>query len=51
MLERVIKNPKTTLLAGILFVSALALVWFEKATLTEAAVFLPAIVGLLWAHD
>jgi asparagine N-glycosylation enzyme membrane subunit Stt3 len=51
MLERIGKNPKTSLLGGILFVSALLLVWFQKATLAEAAVFLPAIVGLLWAKD
>lgn len=51
MLKRIIENPKTSTLAGILFMSALVLVWFEKATLTEAGVFLPAIIGLLWAKD
>ena len=51
MLKRITQNPKTSVLGGILFVIALVFVWFEKATLTEAGVFLPAIIGLLWAKD
>ena len=51
MLKRVAENPKTSILAGILFMLAFILVWFEKATLTEASVFLPAIIGFLWAKD
>ena len=51
MLERIGKNPKTSILGGIIFMAAFMLVWFEKASLAEAAVFLPAIVGLLWAKD
>ena len=51
MLKRITENPKTSCLAGILFMSALILVWFEKATLVEAGVFLPAIIGLLFAKD
>lgn len=51
MLKRITENPKTSILGGILFVSALLLVWFDKATLTEAGVFLPAIIGFLWAKD
>jgi hypothetical protein len=51
MLKRITQNPKTSILAGILFMCAFILVWFEKATLTEAGVFLPAIIGLLWAKD
>lgn len=51
MFKRVTENPKTSALAGIIFLSAMVLIWFEKATLNEAAVFLPAIIGLLWAKD
>lgn len=51
MLRRITENPKTSILGGILFMGAFLLVWFEKATLTEAGVFLPAIIGLLWAKD
>ncbi len=51
MLKRITQNPKTSLLAGILFMLAFILVWFDKATLTEASVFLPAIIGFLWAKD
>jgi len=51
MLKRITENPKTSAIAGILFMSALILVWFEKATLVEAGIFLPAIVGLLFAKD
>jgi hypothetical protein len=51
MLKRILQNPKTSVLAGILFMLAFILVWFGKATLTEAGVFLPAIIGLLWAKD
>jgi zinc D-Ala-D-Ala carboxypeptidase len=39
MLKRITQNPKTSVLAGILFMSAFLLIWFEKATLTEAAYF------------
>lgn len=51
MLKRITQNPKTSVLAGILFMCAFILVWFEKSTLSEASVFLPAIFGLLWAKD
>ena len=51
MLKRITENPKTSVLAGILFMAAFMLVWFDKATLNEAGVFLPAIIGLLWAKD
>lgn len=51
MLKRITENPKTSLLAGILFVSCGLLVWYDKASLTEVGVFLPAIIGLLWAKD
>ena len=51
MLKRITQNPKTSVIAGIIFVSAFLLVWFGKSTLTEASVALPAIVGFLWAKD
>lgn len=51
MLKRITQNPKTSIIAGILFMLAFILVWFGKSTLTEASVFLPAIIGFLWAKD
>ena len=36
MIDRVTKNLKTTIAGGILFVTGIALVAFEKATLIEA---------------
>jgi len=51
MLKRITQNPKTSCLAGIVFGVAIVLVWFEKATLVEAGVFLPAVIGLLFAKD
>ena len=51
MLKRITENPKTSVIAGILFMSAIILVWFEKATLVEARVFLPPVIGLLFAKD
>jgi hypothetical protein len=51
MLKRITQNPKTSAIAGILFLSAMLLVWYGKASLQESAVFLPAILGFLWAKD
>ena len=51
MLKRITENPKTSCLAGIVFGVAMIMVWYEKASLVEAGVFLPAIVGLLFAKD
>jgi hypothetical protein len=51
MIERITKNKKTTALGLIIILGSLILVGIEKATLTEAAAFIVAGIGCLFAKD
>jgi hypothetical protein len=49
--NRIVQNWKTTLLGVMVALLSLALVYFEKATLTEVALILPFVITLIWAKD
>lgn len=51
MYDRIFKNTKTTIAGILLLLGALILVGFNKATLTEAGVFIVAGVGSIFAKD
>lgn len=51
MFERITSNKKTTIAGLIVFVSGLALVAFEKATLTEFGGFIGVAFALLFSKD
>jgi len=51
MIDRILKNTKTTTLGLLIILGALILVGFEKATLTEAGAFIVAGLGFLFAKD
>jgi hypothetical protein len=49
--NRIVQNWKTTLLGVMVALLSLALVYFDKATLTEVALILPFVITLIWAKD
>ena len=51
MIDRVTKNLKTTIAGSILFVTGIALVAFEKATLIEAGTFFGVAFVLFFSKD
>ena len=51
MIDRIFKNKKTTLLGLGLIIVGVALVWFEKATLTEVSMFFATGLLSLFAKD
>lgn len=51
MIERIFKNTKTTIAGIALFLSGIALVAFEKATLTEAGAFFGVAFVLFFSKD
>jgi hypothetical protein len=51
LIERLFRNPKTTLLGLILISLCFVLVFFEKATLTEVSAFLMGAFALLFLKD
>jgi len=51
MIDRVLKNWKTTTAGVILFVSGIILVSMEKATLTEAGAFFGVAFMLFYSKD
>ena len=51
MIERIFKNPKTTLLGLIIITLCFALVFLEKATLTEVSVFMLGAFSVLFLKD
>jgi len=51
MIERIFRNPKTTILGLILLVFGGVLVWFEKATLTEYSAFIIGGFALIMTTD
>ena len=51
MLERILQNKKTTAAGIIVFFTGVALVAFEKASLTEFSAFLITAIGLLFTKD
>ena len=51
MIDRIFRNPKTTLLGLILMVVCFIALFLEKATLTEISVFLMGGFALLFSTD
>lgn len=51
MIDRIFRNPKTTLIGLILMAIGLVFVWFEKATLTEYGAFLAGGFALMMSKD
>ncbi len=51
MIDRIFKNWKTTLVGLGIILAGLALVWFQKATLTEFTAFLVGGVGVMFMRD
>jgi hypothetical protein len=51
MIDRIFRNPKTTLI-GLIFISfGGILVWYEKASLTEFSAFLMGGFALMMSRD
>lgn len=48
MIDRLLKNWKTSVLGVVILLMGGILVFFEKATLTEATPFLVGVFGLLY---
>jgi hypothetical protein len=51
LIERLFRNPKTTVLGLILISLCFLLVFFEKATLTEVSAFMIGAFALLFLKD
>jgi membrane-bound ClpP family serine protease len=51
MIDRIFRNPKTTLIGLILMSVGLIFVWFEKATLPEYGAFLMGGFALMMSKD
>lgn len=51
MIDRIFRNWKTTVLGLLLVAITLIFVWFGKATLTEASVFITGGVAMLFMKD
>ena len=51
MIERLFRNPKTTIIGLAVLIVSFAFVWFEKATLTEVSAFIMGGFALLFFKD
>ena len=51
MIERIFKNPKTTILGLIIITLCFVLVFLDKATLTEVSVFILGGFSVLFLKD
>jgi len=51
LIERIFKNPKTTVLGLLMVGLCFVLVFYEKATLTEVSAFLMGAFALMFLKD
>jgi hypothetical protein len=51
MIDRILRNYKTTLLGLVTMLTCFVFVWFEKATLTEVSLFFTGGFALLFVKD
>ena len=51
MIERLFRNPKTTIIGLLVLVVSFLFVWFGKATLTELGIFISGGFALLFLKD
>jgi hypothetical protein len=51
MIDRLFRNPKTTIIGLLVLVVSFLFVWFGKATLTEVSAFIMGGFALLFFKD
>jgi hypothetical protein len=51
LIERIFKNPKTTLLGLLIIALCFVLVFYERATLTEMSAFMMGAFALMFLKD
>lgn len=51
MIERLFRNPKTTIIGLLVLVVSFLFVWFGKATLSELGVFIVGGFSMLFLKD
>jgi hypothetical protein len=51
MIERLFRNPKTTIIGLIVLVVSFLFVWFGKATLSELGIFIVGGFSMLFLKD
>ena len=51
LIERIFRNPKTTILGLLVLGMCFVLVWAERATLTEVSTFVLGAFSLLFLKD
>jgi hypothetical protein len=51
MIDRLFRNPKTTIIGLLVLVVSFLFVWFGKATLTELGIFISGGFALLFLKD
>jgi hypothetical protein len=51
MIERLFRNPKTTIIGLIVLVVSFLFVWFGKATLSEVGIFIMGGFSMLFLKD
>mgnify|MGYP000005013147 CR=1 FL=1 len=51
MIDRILKDIKTTIVGLIIFITGVFLVAFEKATLTECGAFIGVALALFFSKD
>lgn len=51
LIDRIFKNWKTSVIGAVIILGSLTLVYFEKASLTEAGAFIVAGIGLFFLKD
>jgi amino acid permease len=51
MIERLFRNPKTTIIGLAIMIVSFAFVWFGKSTLTEVSAFIMGGFALLFFKD
>jgi hypothetical protein len=51
MIDRLFRNPKTTIIGSIVMVVSFVFVWFGKASLTEVGVFITGGFTMLFLKD
>ena len=51
LIERIFRNPKTTLLGLLIIALCFVLVFYEKATLTEMSAFMMGAFALMFLKD
>ena len=51
MIDRLFRNPKTTIIGLLVMVVSFTFVWFGKASLTEVGIFITGGFAMLFLKD